>query len=125
MKVLVDLTPESDTEKALYPLFVQESSLFWQNRQSRLLSADNHLPLFEWAVLCLGAVIVIVFTFFFGLEKVKLQVLMTALLGMLISLNFSLLLFFAYPYNNDLGIRADAFKSVEDVFNSSTKAENK
>jgi hypothetical protein len=125
MKILVDLTPESDTEKSLYPLFVQESSLFWQNRQSRLLSADNHLPLFEWVVLCLGAVIVIVFTFFFGLEKVKLQVLMTALLGMLISLNFSLLLFFAYPYNSDLGIRADAFKCVEDVFTSNTVPENK
>jgi hypothetical protein len=116
MRTLVELAPNSDAEKLLYPSLVQESSLFWQNRQARLLTAENHLPLFEWAVLFLGAIIVIVFTFFFGLERVKLQVLMTALLGMLISLNFSLLLFFAYPYNSDLGIKADAFKSVEDVF---------
>jgi hypothetical protein len=116
MKMLVDFAPQSEIEKFLYPSLVQESSLFWQNRQSRLLSAQNHLPLFEWAILILGALIVIVFTFFFGLEHLKLQVLMTGLLGTLISLNFSLLLFFAYPYNSDLGIQADAFESVEDVF---------
>jgi hypothetical protein len=45
---------------------------------------------------------------------------MTGLLGALISLNFSLLLFFAYPYNSDLGIQADAFKAVEDVFGNKT-----
>ena len=116
MKMLVDFAPQSDIEKSLYPSLVQESSTFWQNRQSRLLSAQNHLPLFEWTVLILGAFIVIVFTFFFGLEHLKLQVLMTGLLGTLISLNFALLLFFAYPFNSDLGIQADAFKSVEDVF---------
>jgi hypothetical protein len=52
---------------------------------------------------------------------VKLQVLMTALLAMLISLNISLLLFFAYPYNSDLGIRANAFSAVEDVFTNDSK----
>lgn len=118
MRMLVDFVPQNDIEKSLYPSLVQESSAFWQNRQSRLLSAQNHIPLFEWTVLILGAFIVIVFTFFFGLEHLKLQVLMTGLLGMLISLNFSLLLFFAYPYNSDLGIQADAFKSVQDVFGS-------
>jgi hypothetical protein len=41
---------------------------------------------------------------------------MTALVAMLISLNFSLLLFFAYPFNNDLGIKEAAFKSVENIF---------
>jgi hypothetical protein len=118
MKMLVDFAPHDDTEKALYPILVQESSVFWQNRQSRLLSAQNHLPLFEWVVLILGALIVIIFTFCFGLEHLRLQVLMTGLLGTLISLNFSLLLFFAYPYNSYLGIQADAFKSVEEVFGS-------
>jgi hypothetical protein len=48
MKLLVDLTPEGDIEKSLYPSFVYESSLFWQNRQARLLSAENHLPVFDF-----------------------------------------------------------------------------
>jgi len=116
MQSLVNFTPQDEVEKSLYPSLVQESSVFWQNRQSRLLTASNHLPMFEWIVLSLGAVILIVFTFFFGLENVKLQILMTALLGMLVSLNFSLLIFFAFPYNQDLGIQASALKSVEDVF---------
>jgi hypothetical protein len=119
MRMLVDFSPQTEIEKSLYPSLVQESSVFWQNRQSRLLSAQNHLPLFEWTILILGSLIVIIFTFFFGLEHLKLQVLMTGLLGMLISLNFSLLLFFAYPFNSDLGIQAEAFKSVEDVFGDS------
>jgi hypothetical protein len=116
MTMLVAVTPENEIEKALYPSLVQESSVFWQNRQSRLLSAQNHLPAFEWVVLILGGLIVIIFTFLFGLEHFKLQVLMTGLLGTLLSLNFALLLFFAYPFNSELGIQADAFRSVEDVF---------
>lgn len=122
MRELVELIPKGEIEMALYPLLVRESGQFWQNRQARLLSAENHLPLFEWVILCLGAVIVIVFTFLFGLENVKLQVLMTGLLGMLISLNFSLILFFAYPYNSDLGIQSSAFKGVEDAFSFSSKS---
>jgi hypothetical protein len=118
MKMLVNFTPRSDAEKSLYQPLVQESSSFWQNRQARLLSAQNHLPVFEWIALILGALIVIVFTFFFGLENLKVQILMTGLVGMLISINFSLLVFFAYPFKSDLGIEADAFKSVEDVFGS-------
>ena len=116
MNSLVNFTPTSETEKLLYPLMVQESSMFWQNRQARLLSADNHLPMFEWVALIAGAVIVIIFTFFFGLEDLRLQGLMTAFLAMLISLNFSLLIFFAYPFNGELAIQADAFKSVQAVF---------
>ncbi len=119
MKSLVEFSPKNEIEKFLYPALIHESSVFWQNRQSRLLSAQNHLPGFEWTVLILGAFIVMVFTFFFGLEHFELQLLMTGLLGALISLNFSLLLFFAYPYNSEIGIQADAFKSVEDVFGKS------
>jgi hypothetical protein len=116
MESLVSFTPQTETEKLLYPIMVQESSVFWQNRQARILSADNHLPLFEWIALVAGAVIVIVFTFFFGLENLKLQIIMTALLSILVSLNFSLLLFFAYPYNGDLMIRKRAFRSTESLF---------
>ena len=116
MQSLVSFTPQTETEKLLYPIMVQESSVFWQNRQARILSADNHLPLFEWVALVAGAVIVILFTFFFGLENLKLQVIMTAFLAILVSLNFSLLLFFAYPFNGDLMIRKRAFQSTESLF---------
>jgi hypothetical protein len=116
MESLVDFTPQTETEKLLYPLMVQESSIFWQNRQSRLLSADSHLPMFEWVALIAGAIIVMAFTFFFGLENLRMQAIMTAFLAMLISLNFSLLLFFAYPFNGELAILPDAFKSLEAVF---------
>ncbi len=124
MESLVNFTPKTETEKLLYPLMVQESSTFWQNRQARLLSADSHLPMFEWVALIAGAFIVILFTFFFGLENLRLQGLMTAFLAMLISLNFSLLIFFAYPFNGELAIQADAFKSVETVFSHKQSKED-
>lgn len=116
MKMLVAVNPETEIEKALYPALVQESSQFWQNRQARLLSAQNHLPAFEWGILIIGGVIVVIFTFLFGLEHFRLQLLMTGLLGTLLSLNFALLLFFAYPFNSELGIQANAFWAVQDVF---------
>lgn len=55
-----------------------------QARRARLIAAEGSVPDILWAVLLGGAVVTIVFTFFFGTRNLRAQVLMTALLSMLI-----------------------------------------
>jgi hypothetical protein len=116
MELLMDFAPRGENEKDLYPQMVQEASQFWQNRQSRLNIAEKGIPTAEWVVLIAGALIVIFFTYLFGLENFRLQVIMTALVAILISLNLVLLLLFAYPFSGDLSIQSDAFNTVKGIF---------
>lgn len=116
MTAILDLNVQSEKEKALYPQLVQEASEFWQNRQERLSIAEKTVPAAEWILLIAGALITLLFTFFFGLENLALQLVMTALVGMLMALNLTMLLLFAYPFSGDMAVQAKPFKALKDVF---------
>lgn len=116
MEALMNFEPKTENEKAIYPQLIQEASQFWQNRQARINIASKGLPPAEWTALIVGALILVVFTYLFGLENLRLQILMTTLVSMLISLNFILLLLFAYPFSGDLALAPDAFHSLQEIF---------
>jgi hypothetical protein len=116
MKTLLDYQPQTENERLLYPQMVQEGTEFWQNRQARVSMAEKGVPEVEWIVLIIGAFTTVFFTYLFGLDDLRLQLLMVAMIGMLISLNLMLLLFFAYPFRGDLSVKTDAFKTVQSIF---------
>jgi hypothetical protein len=115
MTVLLDFEPKTEKEKAIYPQLVQEASAFWQNRQERLSIAEKTVPIAEWTLLIAGAMITLVFTFFFGLENLALQLVMTALVGMLMSINLTMLLLFAYPFSGDMAVQSKPFKDLSNI----------
>lgn len=55
-----------------------------QARRARLVAAEGAVPGVIWLVLFGGAVITIVFTFFFGTQNLRAQIMMTGLLAMII-----------------------------------------
>ncbi len=55
-----------------------------QARRARLIAAEGAVPGVIWLVLFGGAVITIVFTFFFGTQNLRVQILMTGMLAMVI-----------------------------------------
>jgi len=116
LKALLDFRPTTETEKMLYPQMLQEGTQFWQNRHSRIGIAEKGVPIVEWVVLIIGAITTIFFTYFFGLEDIRLQLIMTSMIAMLIALNLMLLLFFGYPFRGDLSVKTDAFRSVQAIF---------
>jgi Protein of unknown function (DUF4239) len=116
MRDLMDFEPQSENEKALYPQMVQEASAFWQNRQRRITMAGAGLPVMEWIVLIAGAFFTIFFTYFFVLEDVRLQMVMTGIVAVLISLNLSLIFVFEHPFAGDENLSAHSFEAVRGVF---------
>jgi len=115
-KALLDFHPANDNERMIYPQMLEEGTQFWQNRNSRIGIAEKGVPAVEWLVLIVGAVTTIFFTYFFGMEDLRLQLIMTAMIGMLIALNLMLLLFFGYPFRGDLSVKTDAFRTVQAMF---------
>jgi hypothetical protein len=122
MTELMNFEPRSENDKALYPKMVEEASDFWQNRQARIKEAERGIPTLELIALLLGAVLMIVWTYLFGSEHFALQVSMTAMIAMLISLNFILLFLFAYPFRGDFSIKSDSFTTLQAVFRQTKNA---
>jgi hypothetical protein len=115
-KTLVDFEPISENQKAIYPQLVSEATELWDNRRMRINMALYGVPAVEWVALIAGGVVTVIFTYFFGLENLRLQICMTAMVAVLISLNLVLLLMFGYPFSGSLSISPDSFRLVQDVF---------
>ena len=124
MESLVDFEPQTDNEKALYPEMVSEAREFWQHRQSRINIADRGVPAAEWYALVIGAVVIVFFSFLFGIESFWIQLVMTSLVSLLISINLGLILLFATPFQGDQSIRPDSFEIVKYIQNHASEGKS-
>jgi ABC-type branched-subunit amino acid transport system permease subunit len=115
-KTLMDYEPKTQNQQIIYAQMVSDCSQFWQNRRDRINVATNGIPAVEWVTLIVGAVIAVFFTYFFGLQNLKLQIVMTAMITTLISLNLFLVLLFGYPFAGDLGVSNKAFQTDQGIF---------
>ncbi len=118
MQSLMNFEPVSENQKALFPLIVADAGDMWKARRQRINMALNGIDNAEWFTLIVGGAITIFFTFFFGLENLKLQIAMTAMVAVLISLNVYLVALFGYPFSGDLKIGTDSFRIDQGIFDN-------
>ena len=88
-------------------------------RQERLLHANAGLPFLLWAVLGIGGVIVVGFTYLFGLRSTAVHTLMVAALALTVALVLFTVGALDYPYRGDVRVGPDAFVSVLERFETS------
>lgn len=118
MKEVMSFEPVSENQKAIYPIAVQEACQVWDYRRARTNLAQHGIPVVEWVVLIIGAIVTIVFTYFFGLSDAKAQMAMTAMVSLLISLNMYLVILFGAPFSGDLQVSPDAFRVDKLIFDN-------
>ena len=82
------------------------------SRRQRLVQSQDRLPPGMLEALTLGAVMVIAFAFFFGVEGFFKQMVMTALLAGSIGLFFGLVIELSLPYSGAVEISRDAWNDV-------------
>lgn len=80
-------------------------------RRLRVEGLHAGLPLELWAVLILGGAATIVFTYFFGAENKKIQILMVAIVSLVICLNLFLLATYDDPFAGDVRVTPAAFET--------------
>lgn len=117
IKVLNSIEPSTESEKAIYPIIIQEALQLWDNRRARTNFATNGLPTVEWVVLIIGACATVIFTYFFSMEYFKVQLCMTGSVALLIGLNLYLVLLFGCPFSGDLKVYPSAMKVDLLIFN--------
>jgi len=111
-----EFEPVTENQKAIYPLLMEETCQVWDNRRARTNIAQYGVPGIEWIVLIVGGVVTIVFTYFFGLEMVRVQMLMTGMVSLLIALNLYLIVLFGSPFSGDLCVGEEAFQVDSQIF---------
>lgn len=124
MQSLINIEPISENQRALFPIMASEAGDMWKARRQRINMALNGIASAEWFTLIVGGAITIFFTFFFGLENLKLQIAMTAMVAVLISLNVYLVALFGYPFSGDLKIGTEAFRIDQSIFDSRVGAQS-
>ncbi len=104
--------PRTATEQAFFEESVGKLNQLDDFRTMRLMDSRSGINSLLWFVLVGGGVVVIVFTFFFGVENFNAQLITTVLLTVLISLFLFTILSMDYPFTGDISISPAAFKQI-------------
>jgi len=115
-ETLMEFEPTTENQKGLYPQLIADTSELWKCRRERINIATNGTPIVEWITLVVGAFITIFFTYFFDVGETKVQVVMTAMVATLISLNLYLVLVFGYPFTGDMRLSPQSFRLDQAIF---------
>lgn len=117
-KECVHFVPENDGQSNIQQGLMEYLGEMGDARRMRVGALHNGLPKELWIVLLAGGAATICFTYFFGIENTKLQVLMTALVSLAICLNLFLLACFDDPFTGDVMVRPTAFETIRSNFNA-------
>lgn len=109
-KEITTYTPKTDSEQNVHQQLVSEICNMTESHRTRLVAARHGVAPVLWMVLIVGGVFTVLFTYFFGVESVKAQIIMTTLVSLTLALNVFLVFVFGNPFSGDLAVRPDAFK---------------
>jgi hypothetical protein len=122
-KDITTYAPETEGEKALHGQLVSEICTMTQNHRTRVVSAKHGVNPLLWAVLIIGAVFTVLFTYFFAVKNLKAQILMTVLVSLTLSLNVLLVFIFGNPFVGEFAIQPDSFKLDQMIFQNFEKGD--
>jgi len=104
--------PVTESQKVFYQEILRKMNEAGELRRERLSDAASGINPVLWFVLLAGGIITVAFTFFFGSENIKAQMIMTTLLSLLIVLILFTTLSMDYPFSGDVHIGPQSFQHV-------------
>ena len=116
---LQELEPGTEAEAQLYAEGLDQIDRLGDDRRMRLVAAEEGLPGVLWAVLVFGAVVVIGFTYLFGLQNTWAHRLMVAALTAVITLVLFTIGAMEYPFSGGARIDTGAFELILERFETS------
>jgi len=113
---LQDYEPKSNREVSCYQMALTVLGQLADSRRFRIVTAMTGVSPFLWCVLVAGAVLTVMFTFFFACDSLKNQIIMTIFLSVALTLNMLLVVLYGNPYKGDFKVQPIGFKYNQKVF---------
>lgn len=111
---------ENDKVKLWYQQSISKLDKLMNARLAREFSSWQQLSSMMWTLLILGALITVCFMFFFGLDSMRFQMLMTSLLAGYLSFMLFLVFTLDHVFTGPERVRPTAFEQVLPLFNPDT-----
>jgi hypothetical protein len=92
-------------------------------RNARLVEAGEGTPTVLWGVLIVGGILIVGFTYLFGLENTLVHKLMVAVLALIISSVLFTIGVLEYPFSGGVRVGPEPFELVLERFESSKLSE--
>lgn len=99
-------------EQEAFAQMLRQMDQIAEHRDSRLVQSRLHLPGVMWGLILFGGFIVITYTYLYGVESLRSQMLMTAALATVIATVVIVILALDYPFSGNLRPEPDYFERV-------------
>jgi hypothetical protein len=116
---LQSFDPSTPAQQVLYEQGFERMRDLADARRDRMLEAKNGLPAILWVVLILGGIVVVSFTYLFGLDSTLVHVFMVAALALIIALVLFTVAALNFPFKGDITIGPEAMEQILGRFESS------
>jgi hypothetical protein len=110
-------------EQAVYAEALNRVDELADARNARLVQAGEGIPAVLWGVLVTGGIMVVGFTYLFGLDNALAHTLMVAALALVISLILFSIGLFEYPYSGNVRVGPEGFELALERMESSKLSE--
>jgi hypothetical protein len=111
--------PHTQAEVQLYAEGLDQVQRLADARRMRLVVAEESLPAVLWVVLIVGGIVVVGFTYLFGLENTGAHALMVASLAGVIALVLYTIAVMDHPFAGGARVGPEAFELVLNRFETS------
>ena len=106
-------------EQARYEEALDRMNELEDARHARVVEAGEGIPIVLWGVLIVGGILVVGFTYLFGLENTLVHKLMVAALGLVIFLVLFTIGVLEHPFSGNVRVGPEPFELVLERFESS------
>lgn len=111
------IEPVTENQKVLYSTMISEAINLWDARRDRTKVSNTGIPEAEWVVLIIGAIITLLFTFFFTIDSQGIHLFMTGLIALLIFVSLYLVLLFGDPFSGDMRVSNHGLVIAQKIMN--------
>jgi uncharacterized membrane protein len=105
--------PATTTDNTNYANLLTNLNELSDTRRIRLQDSSSSMPPGIWALLFAGAFITMVFTWFFRVENLRLQVMMILLIAFVISLTLYIIIALSFPFNDSSGLKPEPYEWLQ------------
>ncbi len=113
---VLDYKAGNDDERDIKSMCISHLSDMGDARRKRLLASVHGVSTELWAVLAVGGLMTVGFSYFLGLSSVRGQILMTAIIATSLALNVYLVYLFGYPLSGAYALKPDPFMTDRHIF---------
>jgi Protein of unknown function (DUF4239) len=105
--------PATTADNTNYANLLTNLNELSDTRRIRLQNSRSSMPSGIWTLLFAGALITMVFTWFFRVENLRLQVIMILLIAFVISITLYIIIALSFPFNGSNGLKPEPYEWLQ------------